>query len=108
MILELLASSGRGLKVLDVGCSSGLLSQRIRELGHYVVGVDIGGATTDVFSVFGSGFSGTSPTTAGRSASFEPGSTMSSSKSRRSMSWIGGGTDSTVPECPIRVRARTS
>jgi glycosyltransferase involved in cell wall biosynthesis len=41
VILELLSSSARGLKVLDVGCSSGLLSQRIREFGHYVVGVDI-------------------------------------------------------------------
>src|SRR5262245_56505222 len=28
-------------KVLDLGCSSGLLSQELRSLGHYVVGVDV-------------------------------------------------------------------
>jgi SAM-dependent methyltransferase len=28
-------------KVLDLGCSSGLLSQELRALGHYVVGVDL-------------------------------------------------------------------
>jgi 2-polyprenyl-3-methyl-5-hydroxy-6-metoxy-1,4-benzoquinol methylase len=28
-------------RVLDLGCSSGLLAERVRKLGHYVVGVDI-------------------------------------------------------------------
>jgi len=28
-------------RVLDLGCSSGLLSQELRALGHYVVGVDV-------------------------------------------------------------------
>jgi predicted TPR repeat methyltransferase len=28
-------------RVLDLGCSSGLLSQELRSLGHYVVGVDV-------------------------------------------------------------------
>lgn len=39
LILELLRGTPPG-KVLDVGCSSGLLSSRIRQLGHHVVGVD--------------------------------------------------------------------
>lgn len=41
VILELLSKVSPGKKVLDVGCSSGLLGQRIRNLGHYVVGVDL-------------------------------------------------------------------
>ncbi len=39
-ILELLEDLPPS-KVLDLGCSSGLLSQRIRDLGHRVTGVDI-------------------------------------------------------------------
>jgi glycosyltransferase involved in cell wall biosynthesis/ubiquinone/menaquinone biosynthesis C-methylase UbiE len=38
-ILRILEQTPPG-KVLDIGCSSGQLSNRIRELGHYVVGVD--------------------------------------------------------------------
>jgi glycosyltransferase involved in cell wall biosynthesis len=38
-ILKILEKTPPG-KVLDVGCSSGLLSARIRDQGHYVVGVD--------------------------------------------------------------------
>lgn len=38
-ILRLLAQAPPS-KVLDVGCSSGLLSSQIRALGHYVVGID--------------------------------------------------------------------
>jgi len=29
------------LKILDLGCSSGLLAERLREMGHHVVGVDV-------------------------------------------------------------------
>lgn len=39
MILDLLRETPPG-KVLDVGCSSGLLSSQIRDMGHHVVGVD--------------------------------------------------------------------
>jgi 2-polyprenyl-3-methyl-5-hydroxy-6-metoxy-1,4-benzoquinol methylase len=39
-ILDLLADVPPG-RVLDLGCSSGLLSQRIRSLGHHVTGVDL-------------------------------------------------------------------
>ena len=28
-------------RILDLGCSSGLLSERLRRMGHYVVGVDV-------------------------------------------------------------------
>ncbi len=28
-------------RILDLGCSSGLLAERLREMGHYVVGVDV-------------------------------------------------------------------
>lgn len=38
-IIRLIAEMPPG-KVLDVGCSSGLLSSQIRALGHYVVGLD--------------------------------------------------------------------
>jgi glycosyltransferase involved in cell wall biosynthesis len=38
-ILRILEQTPPG-KVLDIGCSSGQLSSRIREFGHYVVGVD--------------------------------------------------------------------
>ena len=39
IILDLLRAMPPG-KVLDVGCSSGLLSSQIRDMGHHVVGVD--------------------------------------------------------------------
>jgi len=39
IILDLLRDTPPG-KVLDVGCSSGLLSSQVRDMGHYVVGVD--------------------------------------------------------------------
>jgi glycosyltransferase involved in cell wall biosynthesis len=39
-ILGLLASRQPG-RVLDLGCSSGLLAERLRELGHEVTGVDV-------------------------------------------------------------------
>ena len=29
------------LKILDLGCSSGLLAERLRDMGHHVVGVDL-------------------------------------------------------------------
>lgn len=38
-ILRIIAEAPVG-KVLDIGCSSGLLSSQIRALGHHVVGVD--------------------------------------------------------------------
>jgi glycosyltransferase involved in cell wall biosynthesis len=41
LILERLRRAEPGLKILDVGCSSGLLSQAVRDLGHYVVGIDL-------------------------------------------------------------------
>lgn len=39
LLLELAAQAPPG-KVLDVGCSSGQFSERLRERGHYVVGID--------------------------------------------------------------------
>jgi 2-polyprenyl-3-methyl-5-hydroxy-6-metoxy-1,4-benzoquinol methylase len=39
-ILALLAARSPG-RVLDLGCSSGLLAERVRELGHEVTGVDV-------------------------------------------------------------------
>jgi SAM-dependent methyltransferase len=39
VILHMLAEAPP-LRILDLGCSSGLLAERIRKLGHYVVGVD--------------------------------------------------------------------
>lgn len=41
LILERLRRFPPGQKILDVGCSSGLLSESIRRLGHYVVGIDV-------------------------------------------------------------------
>ncbi|HEX8079109.1 MAG TPA: bifunctional glycosyltransferase/class I SAM-dependent methyltransferase [Jatrophihabitans sp.] len=40
VITEMLAAMPPGLRVLDLGCSGGRLSERIRQLGHKVVGVD--------------------------------------------------------------------
>jgi glycosyltransferase involved in cell wall biosynthesis len=39
MIMEMLAGR-ESLKVLDIGCSGGLLAERIRAAGHHVTGVD--------------------------------------------------------------------
>lgn len=39
-ILDMLADRAP-LRVLDLGCSGGLLAQKVRKLGHYVVGVDV-------------------------------------------------------------------
>ena len=41
VIVRMLSDVTAGKKVLDLGCSSGLLSERLRALGHYVVGVDM-------------------------------------------------------------------
>lgn len=40
VLLQMLAGLPPG-RVLDIGCSGGLLSARARELGHHVVGVDL-------------------------------------------------------------------
>ena len=48
VILQMLASHPRS-KVLDVGCSGGLLAERMRAAGHYVVGVD----TSEIVGVRG-------------------------------------------------------
>ncbi|HEY0167490.1 MAG TPA: bifunctional glycosyltransferase/class I SAM-dependent methyltransferase [Jatrophihabitans sp.] len=40
VITEMLAAMPSGRRVLDLGCSGGRLSERIRQLGHKVVGVD--------------------------------------------------------------------
>ena len=34
-------SQDRSLRILDVGCSEGYLGEYLRELGHYIVGVEI-------------------------------------------------------------------
>ncbi|MCW2540666.1 MAG: glycosyltransferase [Frankiales bacterium] len=39
MILQMLAGAANS-RILDVGCSGGLLAEQIRSAGHYVVGVD--------------------------------------------------------------------
>ena len=35
------ASARRPAEILDLGCSSGLLAERLREMGHEVIGVDV-------------------------------------------------------------------
>jgi SAM-dependent methyltransferase len=39
--ISTLLSSRAPSKVLDLGCSSGLLAERLREMGHQVIGVDV-------------------------------------------------------------------
>jgi len=39
-ILNLLSSRSPS-KILDLGCSSGLLAEKLQEMGHYVAGVDV-------------------------------------------------------------------
>jgi glycosyltransferase involved in cell wall biosynthesis len=40
-ILEAIRPIRPGQKILDVGCSSGLLAEEVRHLGHHVTGVDV-------------------------------------------------------------------
>jgi glycosyltransferase involved in cell wall biosynthesis/SAM-dependent methyltransferase len=40
-VLEIIDRIRPGQKILDVGCSSGLLAEQVRRRGHYVAGVDV-------------------------------------------------------------------
>ncbi len=40
-ILEIIRRDKPGQKILDVGCSGGLLADNIRQLGHHVTGIDV-------------------------------------------------------------------
>jgi len=39
--ISMLLGSRPPSKILDLGCSSGLLAERLRDMGHYVTGVDV-------------------------------------------------------------------
>ena len=43
-----LATLGKGLKILDVGCGPGILSLEIARAGHHVLGIDISEKSIEV------------------------------------------------------------